>query len=121
MFRVSKIKPYVNNLNWENTNFPPQEEDYEQLEMNNKSIALNILQINNNKKISHYYKSDFNKIRENKVILLMLTDYDNQHYLFVKSLSLLLKIICARSDNYYINCLKPFTIKLKLRIHEESC
>ena len=51
----------------------------------------------------------------------MLADYDKQHYLFVKSLSLLLKKICACSDHYYTNCLKPFTIKLKLRIHEESC
>ena len=40
--------------------------------MNNKSIALNILRANE-QKISHYYKSEFNKTRENK-ILLIITD-----------------------------------------------
>ena len=51
--RISTIRPYINNLNWENINFPPQEQDYNTLEMNNKSIALNILQVNNEQKISH--------------------------------------------------------------------
>ena len=49
--RISKIKPFINNLNWENIIFPPQEQDYQQFEMNNKSIALNILQITEKKVI----------------------------------------------------------------------
>ena len=57
--RTSKIKPFINNLNWDNINFPTQVQDYKTLEMNNKSIALNILQVNE-QKISHY-KSEFNK------------------------------------------------------------
>ena len=36
--RISKIKPFINNLNWENTSFPPQKQDYKPLEMNNKSL-----------------------------------------------------------------------------------
>ena len=44
--RISKIKPFINNLNWENINFPLEEQDYKTFEMNNKSIALNILQVN---------------------------------------------------------------------------
>ena len=44
--KISKIKPFINNLNWDNINFPPQEQDYKTFEMNNKSIALNVLQIN---------------------------------------------------------------------------
>ena len=62
--------------------------------MNNKSIALNILiTLNNkdNKKISHYYKSEFNKTRGKQVILLMITDSQKQHYLAVKRLNALLK------------------------------
>ena len=59
--------------------------------MNNKSIALNILQIDNQEKINHYYKSEQNKTRENKVILLMITDNEKQHYLAVKKLNELLK------------------------------
>ena len=37
-FRVSKIKPFDNNLDWNNINFSPQEQDYKTFEMNNKSI-----------------------------------------------------------------------------------
>ena len=50
--RISKIKTFINNLNWENINFPQEEQDYRTSEMNNKSIALNILQVNE-QKISH--------------------------------------------------------------------
>ena len=58
--------------------------------MNNELIALNILQVNE-QKISHYYKSAFNKTRENKVILLMISDNEKQHYLAVKRFNSLLK------------------------------
>ena len=47
--------------------------------MNNQSIALNI------------FKSEYNKSRENKVILLMINDNEKQHYLAVKKLNALLK------------------------------
>ena len=47
--------------------------------MKNKSIALNMLQVQENvnspqEKISHLYKSEYNKSRENEVILLMIND-----------------------------------------------
>ena len=94
--RIAKLKPYINNLNWENINFPPQKQDYQQFEMNNKSIALNILQVQENvnstqEKISHLYKSEHNKSRENEVILLMINDNEKQHYLAAKKLNALLK------------------------------
>ena len=90
--RISKIKPFVNNLNWENINFPPKEQDYQQFEMNNKSIALNILQITE-EKISHLYKSEHNKTRGNKAIFLMISSNEKQHphYLAVKKLNPLLQ------------------------------
>ena len=54
--------------------------------MNNKSIALNILQVNE-LKISHLYKSEFNNTRQRQAILLMINDDKNQHYLAVKKLN----------------------------------
>ena len=61
--------------------------------MNNKSIALNLLHTRSDEKISHLYKSEFNKIRGKQVILLMITDGQKQHYLAVKKLNALLKKI----------------------------
>ena len=52
--------------------------------MDIKSIALNILQVDNQEKISRYNKSEYNKTRENKVILLILKDNEKQHYLAVQ-------------------------------------
>ena len=64
--RISKIKPFINNLNWENINFPPEEGDYKTFEMNNKSVVLNIIQVNE-QKISHFYRSEFkSKITDDK-------------------------------------------------------
>ena len=122
IFRVSKIKPFIDNINWENINFPPQTQDYQQLKMNNKSFSLNILRVNE-QKISHLYKSEFNNTRENQVILLMISDNEcnspeKQHYLFVKNLNALLKKQYACSENYCINCLKPFRTKARLKNHK---
>ena len=105
--RISKIKPFINNLNWENIIFPPTQQDYKQFEINSNTIALIILKIQEQEKIRHYYKSQYNKIRENKVILLMITDNNKEHYLFVKTLNALLKNNKSHHINYFcIDCLK---------------
>ena len=114
--RISNIKPFINNLNWENINFPPQEQDYKTFEMNNKSIALNVLQVNE-QKISHYYKSEFNKTREKQSILLIKQDEQKQHYVVVKNLNSLLKDKNKCSEPFCINCFKKFRIKSKLEEH----
>ena len=77
--RISKIKPFINNLNWENINFPPKEQDFKTFEMNNKSIAVNVLNAHSDGKISHLYKSEFNKTREKQVIFIMISDNEKQH------------------------------------------
>ena len=110
--RISKTKRFIKNFYWKNINFPPTQQDYQQFEINNKSIALNILKMQEQKKISHYYQSKYNKIRENKVILLMITDNNKQH-IFVKKLNALLKNKNNHHVNYFcINCLKKFITTL---------
>ena len=47
--------------------------------MNNKSVALNVLQANE-QKISHLCKSEFNKTREKQVILLILPNDQKKYY-----------------------------------------
>ena len=41
--RVSKIKPFKNQYNWNDIDFPPTGKDWKKFELNNESIALNIL------------------------------------------------------------------------------
>ena len=122
-YRISKIKHYINNFNWNNISFPPQEKNYKTFEMNNKSVALNILYNScNTEKIIHAFKFKFNKTREKQATLLIITDGQKQHYAAVKKLNSLLKMKGRCSEHYFLNCLKPFRTKSRLEKHQvEDC
>ena len=40
--RVNKIKPFINQYDWSEINFPSHVGDWKNFELNNKSIALNV-------------------------------------------------------------------------------
>ena len=70
------------------TDFSSYQRDWEEFEQSNTSIALNILFVpHNSEEIKLAYKSNYNK-RKNQVILLMINDESNKCYYFaVKNLS----------------------------------
>ena len=73
--RVNKVKPFIDQYDWSEVNFPSNAGDWKKFELNNKSIALNVLHIPESEKtIRHVYKSKYNLKRENQVILLMIID-----------------------------------------------
>ena len=75
--RISKLKPFINNYNWKDIEFPSYSKDWRKFEQNNKTIALNILYVPyNTKRIRQAYTSKHNDGRDNQVILLMITDGD---------------------------------------------
>ena len=79
--RVSKIKPFIDQYNWNDIDFTSTCKDWKKFELNNESIALNILYMpHNTGKIHLAYKSKHNLIREKQVILLMITDGEKWHY-----------------------------------------
>ena len=43
--RLSKIKPFIHNYNWNDINFPTAKKDWNKFELNNKNIAFNILYV----------------------------------------------------------------------------
>ena len=43
--RISKLKPFINNYNWKDNEFPSHSKDWRKFEFNNKVIALNILYV----------------------------------------------------------------------------
>ena len=68
--RVSKIKPFIDQYNWNDIDFPSTSKDWKKFELNNESIALNILYVpHKTRKISLAYKSKHNLTRERQVIL----------------------------------------------------
>ena len=94
--RVSKIKPFINQYNWNDIDFASTSKDWKKFELNNESIALNILCVpHKTRKIYLACKSKYNLTRKNQVILLMITDGEKWHYLAVKILSALLNGITS--------------------------
>ena len=122
--RVSKIKPFINQYNWNDIDFPSTNKDLKKIELNNESIALNILYVpHKTTKIHLAYKSKHNLTREKQVILLMLTDGDKWHYTAVTRLSGLLRGITSNhnGDFYCLNCFHVYTIKNKFEAHKKTC
>ena len=72
--------------NREGIGFPAGTKDWKRFEKNDETIALNILRVPHNEiKISHAYKSEYNRKRKNQVVLLMITDGEKWHYIALKS------------------------------------
>ena len=120
--RISKIKPFINNYNWNDINFPAAKKDWNKFEVNNKNVALNILYVPfNTKKIEIAYKSKYNLIRDNQIILLMTSNGENWHYLAVRSLSGLLRGISSNHDGdyYCLNCFHSYRTENKLNVHKK--
>ena len=121
--RISKIKPFIEEYNWKDTDFPSTSKDWKKFELNNE-VALNILYVpHNTKKIEIAYKSKHNLTREKQIILLMISNGENWHYLVVKSLSGLLTGITSnhKEDFYCLNCFHSYRTKNKLEAHKKIC
>ena len=55
--RISKIKPFIDQYNWKEANFPSHSNDWKKFEQDNKTIALNVLFVpHKSKQIRHAYK-----------------------------------------------------------------
>ena len=121
--RISKIKRFIDQHNWKNIDFPSTSKDWRKFELNNE-IALNILYVSHNtKKIHIAYKSRYNLTGEKQVILLMISNGENWHYLVVKNLAGLLKGITSnhKEDFYCLNYFCAYSTKNKLEAHKKIC
>ena len=109
---ISKIKPFINQYNWKDIDFPPTNKDWRKFELNNE-IALNILYVpHNTKKIQVAYKSKNNLTCDKQVILIMIT---------VKNLSGLLRRITSthKEDFYCLNCFRSYRTRNKLEARKK--
>ena len=121
--KISKIRPFIDQYNCKDIDFPPTNKDWKKIELNNK-VALSILYIpHNTKKIQLAYRSKYNLIYNKQIILLMVTDGEKLHYLVVKNLSGLFKGITSNhyGDFYCLNCFHSYRTKNKLEAHKKIC
>ena len=123
--RISKLKPFINNYNWKDIEFPSHSKDWKKFEQNNKTLALNILYVPyNTNEIKQAYISKYSNERDSQVNLLMITDgTTNWHYLAIKNISGLLRGITSNHDGdfYCLNCFHSYTTERKLKKHERIC
>ena len=122
--RVSKIKPFIDQYNWNDIDFPSTGKDWKKFESNNESIALNILYVpHKTGKIHLAYKSKHNLTRGKQVTFVMITDCKKWHYTAVTRLSGLLRGITSnhKEDFYCFNCFHAYTTKNKLETHKKIC
>ena len=121
--RISKIKPFIEEYNWKDIDFPSTSKDWEKFELNNE-VAPNILYVpHNTEKIEIAYQSKHNLTREKQIILLMISNGENWHYLVAKSLSRLLTGITSnhKEDFYCLNYFHSYRTKNKLETHKKIC
>ena len=121
--RISKIKPFIDQYNWKDIDFPAMSKDWKKFELNNE-IALNILYVpHNTRKIHVAYKSKHNLTRENQIILLMITDREKWHYLTVKNLTEVLRGITSNhaGDFDCLNCFCVYSTKNEFEAHKKIC
>ena len=122
--RIKNLKPFINQYDWSDINFPSHKTEWALFEKNNKTISLNILYVPHNpKQVRHAYKSKYNLMLQNQVILLMITDDSKWHYLAVKTLFGLLRGITVNNhgDFYCLHCLDSYTTKNKIKEHGKIC
>ena len=121
--RISKIKPFIDQYNWKEIDFPAMRKDWKKFEQNNE-IALNILYVpHNTRKIHVAYKLMHNLTCDKQVILLMISNGENWHYLTVKTLPGLIRGIISnhKEDFYCLNCFRLYRTKNKLEEHKKIC
>ena len=123
--RISKLKPFINNYNWKDIEFPSRLKDWKKFEQNNKTLALNILYVPYNTiEIKQAYISKYNNERDSQVNLLMITDgTTNWHYLAIKNISGLLRRTTSNHDGdfYCLNCFHSYTKKRNLKNMKKVC
>ena len=121
--RISKSKPFIEQYNWKDIDFPSTSKDWKKFESSNE-IALNILYVPHNaKKIHVAYKSRHNLTCDKQVILLTISNGEKWNYLTVKNLPGLLKGITSthKEDFYCLNCFHSHRTKHKLETHKKTC
>ena len=77
--RRTKVKPFTEQCNWKEIDFPSNKKDWKRFELNNKSVAFNILFVSHN-----------NQTHKNQEILLVITNGEKWHYIAVNKLFALL-------------------------------
>ena len=122
--RISKLKKCIKNYDWNNIKFPTDKSDWDKSGKQNTNIALNVFSAHEtSKKLNNIRVSKYNRIRPNKILLLMITDGEKWHFTSVKNEYRLFRDVFSKHhDAYYcLNCRQSYRTDKSLKKHERLC
>ena len=118
--RISKIRPFIDQYNWKDLDYPATSKDWKNL---NKIMNRLLLIFYTCLIILEKYILHTNQDIIKQVILLMITDGEKWHCLVVKNLSGLLRRVTSNhnGDFYCLICFQTYSTKTKLEAHKKIC
>ena len=125
--RISRLRPYENQHNWEGLEFPVSIKKIDNFEKNNPDIAVNVLfnnKKNEKKNIYTVRRSWRNGKRKKRLNVLMIVDGEKKHYTAIKNISRLLSKLNGKTQHayyYWTNCLNGFRTESARDKHYEYC
>ena len=104
--RISRLRPYEKQYNWEGLEFPVSIKKIDKFEKNNPGILVNVLF--SKKKSQNIYtahRSELNVKCKKQVNLLMIVDGQKRHYTVIKNISRLLSKLNGKTKRAYHYCM----------------
>ena len=119
--RVSMYSPHEDKLNWSGLTFPVKLPQIRIFERNNINLTVNVYE-SESTDIVPVYLTNHTK-RSAHIDLLLLTEGDKSHYVWIKSMS---RLISSRSSNHRKSfvcphCSHPFTREEAFTKHFPDC
>ena len=119
--RVSNYTKYENTLNFEGINFPVQVKDIPKFEKQNPNISVNVISLDPDKSGFCIEYLSPERQRCHHINLLLLTDTDTAHYVWIKHFSRLLGERSHRPSFVCNSCLNVFSSQRVLDEHVPYC
>ena len=117
--RVSKLRRYENEFDWEGISYPVSTKDISKFERRNR-ISVNVLALNGKTPYICRKGADYDRV----VNLMIIEDGGKKHYMAVKSLGRLLSNMNSKykvSQHFCSNCLQGFSNEKSRDNHYTYC
>ena len=125
--RISRLRPYENQYNWEGLDFPVSIKKIDRFEKNNPEISVNVLFNNKKNQKKNIYttcRSRRNGKCKKQVNLLMIVDGEKRHYTAIKNITRVLSKLNRKTQDAYhccVNCLNGFRTESARDKRHEYC
>ena len=114
-----------NNFNWEGINFPTPIDKIHIFEKNNPEYGINVLGYNGKEVYPARISKKYAGTTSHKIInLLLITNEDNSHYMWLKNVSRLLTPQASKHHSkrhFCLRCFNHFYFEKSLKKHIELC